>query len=226
MSSGILLSQQLKSAQASRAIRSIKSKTGILLTNPSDINHHFSEFYSELYSSKHNVSQSNLNDFFDSISLPKLSDAATKYLDSDFTLQEVIDAIKSFPSGKADGPDGYCAEFYKRFCDILGPLMLRMMCNSKNNGKLPKTLYEANISLILKKGRDETDPASFRPIALQNFDRKVITKILATRLNKYLASIIHFDQTGFIPGRLSFSNVRRLLNTIYSDFSGSFYFVP
>lgn len=48
-----------------------------------------------------------------------------------------------------------------------------------------------------------------------------ITKILATSLNKYLASIIHLDQTGFIPGRLSFSNVRRLLNTIYSDFSGT-----
>lgn len=162
-----------------------------------------------------------MNDFFDSLSLPRLNEAARDQLDSDFTLQEVVAAIKSFASGKASGPDGFGIEFYKKFCDGLAPLLLRMMRDCKNRGVLPQTLYEANISLILKKGRDDSDPANFRPIALQNFDRKVITKILATRLNKYLTSIIHPDQTGFIPGRLSFFNVRRLLNTIYSDHGSS-----
>ena len=40
--------------------------------------------------------------------------------------------------------------------------------------------------------------------------------MLATRLNKHIATIIHPNQTGFIPGRLSFFNVR-LLNILYSD---------
>lgn len=92
-----------------------------------------------------------------------------------------------------------------------------MIISSKKDKVLPSTLYETNISLILKKNKDETDPASYRPIALQNFDRKVITKALAIRLNKHLPSIIHPDQTGFIPARFSFSNVRRLLNTIYAN---------
>lgn len=133
------------------------------------------------------------------------------------TLQEIKDTIKSLPSGKVTGPDGFGLDFYKKFCDLLAPLLLRMIFNSKKDGKLPKTLYEACISLFLKKGRDETDPANYWPIALQNFDRKIVTKILAIRLNKHLASIIHPDQTGFIPGRLSFFNVRRLLNTVYLD---------
>lgn len=132
---GKLLARQLKSDQASRAINSIKSKTGTLLTNPVDVNHRFSEFYCALYSSKHNVSQSNLKVFFDSLSLPRLSSAARQSLDSDFTLQEVIAAIKSFPSGKAAGPDGFSSEFYKKFFDILAPLLLRMMHNSKNDKK-------------------------------------------------------------------------------------------
>ncbi len=87
----------------------------------------------------------------------------------------------------------------------------------KRDNVLPNTLYEANISLILKKNKDETDPASYRPIALQNFDRKVVTKTLATRLNKHLSSIIHPVQTRFIPGRFSFFNACRLLNTIYAN---------
>lgn len=41
--------------------------------------------------------------------------------------------------------------------------------------------------------------------------------MLANRLNKHLSSIIHPDQTGFLLGRFPFSNVRRLLNTIYAD---------
>uniref|UniRef100_A0A3B3E0S0 Reverse transcriptase domain-containing protein n=1 Tax=Oryzias melastigma TaxID=30732 RepID=A0A3B3E0S0_ORYME len=217
---GRLLARQLKGTQASRMIHNIKSKTGTLLTNPADINLCFKEFYCDLYSCKHKVTQSNLDNFFDSLFLPKLSDTARDHLNSDFTLQELVTAIKSFPSGKAAGPDGFGSEFYKKFCDTLAPLCLRMIHHSIKENILPKTLYEANISLILKKGRDKTDPASFRPIALQNFDRKIITKILATRLNKHLTSIIQPDQTGFIPGRLSFSNVRRLLNTIYADHSG------
>ncbi len=79
-------------------------------------------------------------------------------------------------------------------------------------------MYDANISLILKKGKDEMDPASYRPIALLNSDLKIFTKILANRLNKCITKIIHSDQTGFIPGHFSFFNVSRLMNILYSKY--------
>ena len=94
-----------------------------------------------------------------------------------------------------------------------------MFNHSISVGLLPETLYSANISLILKKGKNQTDPSSYRPIALLGCDLKVFTKILANRLNKCIADIIHEDQTGFIPGRFSFFNVRRLLNIMYTKFS-------
>lgn len=82
---------------------------------------------------------------------------------------------------------------------------------------LPHSLYEANVCVLLKKGKDPMDPINYRPISLLNLDHKILTKVLATRLNKHLASIIHPDQAEFIPGRLFFFNVRRLLNILYSD---------
>lgn len=119
-----------------------------------------------------------------------------------------MSAINSFTAGKAAGPDSFSSEFFVRFCDILAPLLFRMIIDSKKNNIQPNTLYESNISLTLKKkkkkNRDETDPASYRPIALQNVDRKVLIKTLANRLNKRISSLIHSDQTGFIPGRFSF----------------------
>jgi len=84
-----------------------------------------------------------------------------------------------------------------------------MIKESIKNKKLPDSLYTANISLILKKDKDQTDPSSYRPIALLGSDLKVFTKILANRLNKHVATIIHPDQGGFIPRRFSFFNVRR-----------------
>ena len=51
---------------------------------------------------------------------------------------------------------------------------------------------------------------------LLNCDLKIIIKVLATKLARHIAKIVHPNQTGFILGRFSFSNVRLLLNTIYS----------
>jgi hypothetical protein len=42
---------------------------------------------------------------------------------------------------------------------------------------------------------------SFRPISLQNCSLKIITKILTTRLQREIASLIDLDQTRFIRGR-------------------------
>ena len=77
------------------------------------------------------------------------------------------------------------------------------------------------MSLLLKQDRDETNKSSNRPISMLNLDFKIFTKILANRLNKFIESIIHTDQTGFIPNRFSFFNVRRVLNIMYNKFDSS-----
>jgi len=77
-------------------------------------------------------------------------------------------------------------------------------------GALPPSLMEANISLVLKKGKSSEECSSYRPISVLNLDLKLLTKILAIRLEK----VIDNDQTGFIRGRYSSHNVRRLLNII------------
>ncbi len=57
-----------------------------------------------------------------------------------------------------------------------------------------------------------------RPISLLNVDCKLLSKLLARRLESLHPQLI--NQTGFIQQRLSYSNVRRLLNIIqYSQIS-------
>ena len=56
--------------------------------------------------------------------------------------------------------------------------------------------------------------ASFRPISILDHDYKIITKLLAKRLEIILPKLISPDQTGFVKGRYSSDNIRRLLNVI------------
>ncbi len=82
--------------------------------------------------------------------------------------------------------------------------------------ELPETLNQALITVLLKPGKDPNLCTSYRPISLLNSDYKILTKMIALRLERVLPSLIHMDQTGFIKNRSSFDNIRRLMNIIYS----------
>lgn len=66
---------------------------------------------------------------------------------------------------------------------------------------------------FFKKGKCPESCASYRPIALLNVDRKLLS-VLASHLENLLPVLIKDDQTGFIKGRNSSANIRRLLNAI------------
>lgn len=57
-------------------------------------------------------------------------------------------------------------------------------------------------------------PSSYRPLSSINTDIKMISKALVFRLGSIISTIIHKDQTGFIKGHHSSSNLRRLFNII------------
>ena len=85
-----------------------------------------------------------------------------------------------------------------------------MFNHSWSQGRLPDSLNEASITLLLKPGGDASKCGSYRPVSLLNTDIKILSKLLATRLETPLPGLISTDQTGFVKGRHLFSNIRRL----------------
>lgn len=137
-----------------------------MITDPLQINDTFGNYYSDLYTSKSSSSKSDFFDFLNNIDM--LSKTAQHQLHADFTLEEIKAAIRSLPNGKACGPDGFGIEFYKAHIYELAPLLFRMIDSSLSQGSFPDTLYDANICLMLKKGRDETKVSSYRPLSILN----------------------------------------------------------
>ena len=84
----------------------------------------------------------------------------------DFGVEEVEAALRLLKNGKAAGEDGILPEFLKHM-GIKGKFWLaRLFSTVKNNNTLPKQWREAKVVAILKPGKPDDDPKSYRPISL------------------------------------------------------------
>lgn len=70
-------------------------------------------------------------------------------------------------------------------------------------------MAEAIIVVIPKPDKDPELSRSYRPISMLNVDVKILTKVLAGRINDVILTLIHEDQTGFMPGKGMDINLRR-----------------
>ncbi len=207
-----MLAWRIKQKQSERTINSIEDNSGSITVDPVKINDTFKSFFKTLYSSEYADINSQTT-FLDILSIPTISEETKISLD--ITEEEITEAIDDLTAGRTPGPDGLNVDFYKNFKRKLARPILDMFKESFANGVLPESLRYPLITLIPKPNKINTKCESFRPISLLNTDVKILSTILARRLEVLLPKIVHQYQTGFIKGRQGFHNVRTLLNVLY-----------
>uniref|UniRef100_A0A3Q3BNZ9 Reverse transcriptase domain-containing protein n=1 Tax=Kryptolebias marmoratus TaxID=37003 RepID=A0A3Q3BNZ9_KRYMA len=210
-----VLAWQLKTEENKRTINAIENPQKTITYNPGEINEAFKKYYSDLYTSQSQGDLDEIESFLSLINLPCLSEEGRDNLDKPFLRSELLDVIKSLPGNKSPGEDGFPSEFYKEFQDLLVPLLMDVLEQGRREGSFPDSFAQAVITVIYKKGKDPLKCSSYRPISLLNTDYKLVTKMIAKRLERFLPLLINPDQTGFILNRFSTDNLRRLLNIIH-----------
>lgn len=209
-----LLAMRIRTSDNFADIPAIKSADGNICTDPKQINLLFQTFYTDLYKSEVSLDKNQCDSFLDRLHLPQLSRTDSNNLDRPVTPEELKAAVQSMQRGKSPGIDGIPPEFYVTFWEQLSPFLLNMITYSVDKGRFSRDVNTALISLLLKKDKDPTDCASYRPLSLLNSDLKIFAKLLARRLEHHMPSLVSPDQTGFIKSRLATDNVRRLLHII------------
>ena len=117
-----------------------------------------------------------------------------------FQEEEVREAIWDCGSDKSPGPDGLNFKFIKKFWDIMKPDILRFLDEFYVNGIFLKGGNASFIALIPKVS-DPQEISEYRPISLIGCIYKIISKLLAKRIQKMMPSIIDGRQSAFIEGR-------------------------
>lgn len=118
-------------------------------------------------------------------------------LEEDFSREEIDDIIAKLPNNKSPGPDGFNNECIKG-CWPLDAEDFYCLCRAFNNGEVClRSINGSHITLIPKKDGPQI-VSDYRPISLLNTSLKLLTKLLANRLQGVIKSLIHKNQYGFI----------------------------
>ena len=133
------------------------------------------------------------------IALNKLTEETAKEIISPITEEEIRVTIANLKNNKSPGVDGFPGEFYKAFVNELAP----NLCKVFNY-----VLHDSRKAT----GKDPTQCMAYRPISLLCQDMKILTSIIANRIQKHIKKLVKSDQTGFINKRYGTNNIRRALN--------------
>jgi hypothetical protein len=117
-----------------------------------------------------------------------------------FLRREVDLIIKAMPTDKAPGPDGFNGLFMKKCWDTIKEDIYKLYQEFFDGSISLECLNESFIILVPKLNNPET-VNDFRPISLLNSSLKLLTKILAERLQAVILQLIHENQYGFIKSR-------------------------
>jgi hypothetical protein len=154
-----------------------------------------------------------MDTFLDAFNQSKLNQEDISHLNISLTSNETKAVIKSLPMKKSPGPDGFTAEFYLTFKELI-PIVLKLFQEIERKGTLSNSFYEASITIFPKFNKDATKNESYRPISLMNIDAKILNKILANKIQPYIKKIIHHDQVSLIPGMQVWFNTCKSINVI------------
>ncbi|XP_019435162.1 PREDICTED: uncharacterized protein LOC109341675 [Lupinus angustifolius] len=167
------------------------------LLDRQDIDNHVMDYFTNLYAFENVTQPSNLIDSM----TPKLVSEEDNTMLSKIPLEdEIKDVVFAMNGEGAPGPDGFGGCFFQEFWDIVGLDVCQSVKQIFTQGWILPNLNSNNLVLIPKfPSTDKIE--DFRPIALANFQFKIITKVLAERLANIAPRMISKHQRGFIKDR-------------------------
>jgi hypothetical protein len=117
-----------------------------------------------------------------------------------FSHEEINNIIKRMPNDKAPGPDGFNGLFMRKFWNIMKHPFYNM-CSKFYAGNLELSNINTAYITLIPKISCPAYPSDYRPISLVTMALKVLTKLIANRVQDVIIPLVHSNQYGFIKSR-------------------------
>ncbi|XP_019442380.1 PREDICTED: uncharacterized protein LOC109347110 [Lupinus angustifolius] len=182
--------------QVTNSLSLIKERDS-LLTNPTEIESHILHYFTSIFGSENFTMQ---NTLIQSVVPNIVSEEENNMLTKLLTCEEIKKVVFSLNADGAPGPDGFCGSLYQTYWEIVKEEVCKSMIQFFRDSWLLPNMNANNIVLIPKvKGADKIE--EYRPVAIANFQFKIISKELADRLAVIASRIVSKEERGFIKGR-------------------------
>ena len=123
-------------------------------------------------------------------------------MEGHLSLEKCGKALDTFEGDKTPGEDGFTVEFYKTFFDLIGQDLVASFNAAYEVNELSISQRRGIVTLSPKEDGSLLALQNWRPITLLNVDCKIATKAIAKRIEPYLPTLIHNDQTGFYQRKI------------------------
>ena len=178
-----------------KASSAIKSKEGVLITEPAQVLDRWAEHFNGVLNQNSNFDMSVLQD------IPMWD--TNENLAALPTLEEVETCIKQLTSGKAPGEDGIPPDVYKHGGTAVAERLLKLFTQIWEEGEVPQEFRDATIIHIYKNKGERTCCDNHRGISLLCIAGKILARLLLNRLFGHVDNIglVPESQCGFRPNR-------------------------
>ena len=168
-----------------------------VFSNPTNIENHVLHYFTNIFSTSNQYEENELpNKVIPNIVTPEDNAMLIALPLSN----EVRSAVFDLKGDSAPGPDGYSGHFYQHFWHIIGTDVVQSTKQFFTHNYIMNNL-NSNLLILIPKTPSADRLDDFQPIALANFQFKIITKIISDRLGTIASRIISVHQRGFILGR-------------------------
>jgi len=112
------------------------------------------------------------------------------FLEEPFTNEEIDQVIASLPTDKSPGPDSFNTDFIKKCWPIIKQDFYAL-CHAFHGGRICLQSLNGSYITLIPKIDGPSKLNDYRPISLLNISMKIITKLLANRLQRVIQQLIH-----------------------------------
>jgi len=204
--------RQIKQNSHQSNIIELEKNDNIL--NTDEVNKEIWEFYSSLYQ-KEDLSELTIDWLGIIDDMPKVPENRLKNLRKEILKGEIKFTLKKkLHKGKSPGNTGLTVKFFTFFWSELEEFYHAALKQSLQEGQLSVSQRQSVVRLIQKKGKCPRNISNWRPISLMNVDIKILTKIIANRIEKALPEMLDQSQLAYVKGKNINEGIRTIDYTI------------